>query len=314
MNPTAIARIAGFIGALAGVVVIANAHPAQAATITVTTQNDYFAVGPTGCSLRRAINAANNNSDYNGCVGVGPYGNDTIVFAPSIAVITLTLNTGVGDNDSNGYRDLDIGGPLAGDLSIIGPANGVTITVGAGIGDRVFDVLPTGSADVTLAGLRIVGGTMPATSYETGAAGDVCYQGGGGVRHRGGGKLTLSDVIIQGNTARAGGGVCHQGGRLEMVISIVADNTTQGRDGGGILSAGPAFINRSQVLRNTAVISEAVARGGGGIFCSVDCGSLEVIGGEVSYNTAQVINTNPGEAHGGGIATRSLRPSRRCPS
>ncbi len=305
MNPTAIARIAGFIGALAGVVVIANAQPAQAATITVTTQNDYFAVGPTGCSLRRAINAANNNSDFNGCVGVGPYGDDTIVFDPTIAVITLTLTTGGGDNDSNGYRDLDIGGPLAGALTIIGPANGVTITIGAGIGDRVFDVLPTSSADVTLAGLRIAGGTMPATSYETGAAGDVCYQGGGGVRHRGGGKLTLSDVIIQGNAARAGGGVCHQGGRLEMMVSIVADNTTQGRDGGGILSAGPAFINRSQVLRNTAVISEATARGGGGIFCSVDCGSLEVIGGAVSYNTAQVINTNPGEAHGGGIATRS---------
>lgn len=306
MNTGTFARIAGALGALAGAAVIGNAQPAQAATITVTTPNDFFAVGPTGCSLRRAINAANNNSDFNGCVGVGAYGDDLIVFDPSIAVITLTLNTGGGDNDSNSYRDLDIGGPNSGALTIIGPANGVTIAIGAAIGDRVFDVLPTSSADVTLAGLYIVGGTTPATSHETGAASDLCYQGGGGVRHRGGGKLTLSNVIIRGNTARAGGGVCHQGGRLETMTSIVWDNATQGGDGAGIFSAGPTLISGTRVLSNTAVISEAIARGGGGIFHSPFLGDapLEVRGGSVSFNIVRRITTTA-EAHGGGIATRA---------
>lgn len=295
--------IAGLVlgGALAG-----GARPAQAATITVTTQNDYFVSGPIGCSLRRAINAANNNSDYNGCTGVGPYGDDVIVFDPSIAVITLTLNSGGGDNDSNAYRDLDIGGPSSGALTISGPANGVTITIGANVGDRVMDVLPTSSANVTLTRLTLMGGVMPATTYETGSSGDVCYQSGGGVRHRGTGRLTLDTVTIRDNRARAGGGVCHQGSALHVIASIVTGNTTQGGDGGGILSAGPTVVSQTRVLYNTAVISEANARGGGGIYHgpSTGAGSLDVFGGSVSFNIARRITTTA-EAHGGGIATRA---------
>ncbi|MCL6512563.1 MAG: hypothetical protein K6U78_17985 [Anaerolineae bacterium] len=48
----------GVLVALAGAL-IASASVTSAATITVTTESDLFAVGPTGCSLRRAINAAN---------------------------------------------------------------------------------------------------------------------------------------------------------------------------------------------------------------------------------------------------------------
>jgi len=61
------------LGCASGLIAIGlslGAAPAGAATITVTTENDFFGVGPSGCSLRRAINAANNNSDFNGCVGV----------------------------------------------------------------------------------------------------------------------------------------------------------------------------------------------------------------------------------------------------
>jgi len=60
----------GCAGSLIAIGLALGAAPAQAATITVTTDSDLFGVGPTGCSLRRAINAANNNSDFNGCVGI----------------------------------------------------------------------------------------------------------------------------------------------------------------------------------------------------------------------------------------------------
>lgn len=91
MKPLRMCAATAAIGALAVGALLLSAQPVQAATITVTTQNDFFAAGPVGCSLRRAINAANNNSDFNGCVGVGVYGNDVIVFDPSIVTVTLTI-------------------------------------------------------------------------------------------------------------------------------------------------------------------------------------------------------------------------------
>ncbi len=306
MKTGTVARIAGVLSALAGAAVIGNAQPAQAATITVTTQNDYFASGPTGCSLRRAINAANNNSDYNGCTGVGPYGNDVIVFDPAIVTVTLTINTGGGDNDSNGYRDLDIGDATGGSLSIIGPPGGVAIVAGAGLGDRVFDITPIGGSDVAMTNLIIVGGVTPATTYETGASDELCYRGGGGIRRRGNGQLTLTNVRVLDNTARGGGGVCHQGSALRVIGSVIQGNTTQGNDGGGILSAGPTLISGTRVLSNTAVISETNARGGGGVYHAPPSGDapLEVLGGSVSFNIARRITTTA-EAQGGGIATRA---------
>jgi hypothetical protein len=295
------------LGCASGLIAIGlslGAAPAGAATITVTTENDFFGIGPTGCSLRRAINAANNNSDFNGCVGIGPYGDDTIVFAPGVVTVTLTLNTGGGDNDSNGYRDLDVGGPLAGALTIQGPAQGVAIVAAPSIGDRVFDILPTGSAPVTLTNLTILGGLTPATSYETGASGDPCYQGGGGIRHRGG-ALALNNVWVRGNTARLGAGVCHQGQGLVINNSVLISNTTQGGDGGGLYSkGGSAVIADARVLSNTAVISEAGARGGGGIFHAPGSGGMTIVSSRIAGNLARRI-VGSDEAHGGGIASRA---------
>ena len=82
------------------------------------------------------------------------------IFAPGVVTVTLTLNTGSGDN---GYRDLDVGGPLASGLTIQGPAEDVAIVASASIGDRVFDILPTGGALVTLTNLTILGRLPPGT-------------------------------------------------------------------------------------------------------------------------------------------------------
>ncbi len=295
------------LGCASGLIAIGlslGAAPARAATITVTTDSDLFGVGPTGCSLRRAINAANNNSDFNGCVGVGSYGDDTIVFAPGVVTVTLTLNTGGGDNDSNGYRDLDVGGPLAGALTIQGPAQGVAIVAAPSIGDRVFDILPTGSAPVTLTNLTILGGLTPATGYETGAGSDPCYQGGGGIRHRGG-ALTLNNVWVRGNTARLGAGICHQGQRLAINNSVLISNTTQGSDGGGLYSSGgSAVLADARVLSNTALISETGARGGGGILHALGSGRMTIASSVIAHNLAQRI-AGSAEAHGGGIASKA---------
>ena len=86
------------------------AGTANAATITVTTALDEFDLSPNAtCSLREAIESANRNSDFGGCIGIGAYGADTIVFTPTISVITLTITLPVGiNNDNNAYLDLDV--------------------------------------------------------------------------------------------------------------------------------------------------------------------------------------------------------------
>ena len=157
---------------------------------------------------------------------------------------------------------------------------------------------------MTLTNLTILGGLTPATSYETGASNDPCYQGGGGIRHRGV-ALTLNNVWVRGNTARLGAGVCHQGQGLVINNSVLISNTTQGGDGGGLYSGGgAAALSDTRVLSNTAVISETFARGGGGIFHAFGSGGMTIVSSLIVANLAQRIAVND-EAHGGGIASRA---------
>lgn len=60
--------------------VLMQVTPLSAATLTVNTSADED-LNNASCSLREAIVAANNNADYNGCVGIAAYGSDTILFA-----------------------------------------------------------------------------------------------------------------------------------------------------------------------------------------------------------------------------------------
>ena len=197
-----------------------------------------------------------------------------------------------------------MGGPLAGALTIQRPAQGVAIVAAPSIGDRVFDILPTGSAPVTLTNLTILGGLTPATGYETGASGDPCYQGGGGIRHRGG-ALALNNIWVRGNAARLGAGVCHQGQGLVINNSVLISNTTQGGDGGELYSGGgSAVLADARVLSNTAMISETFARGGGGIFHALGSGGMTIVSSRIADNLARRI-VGSDEAHGGGIASRA---------
>ena len=91
---------------------------ALAATITVTTVADENGSGP-NCSLREAIASANGDADVGGCVGVGAYGPDTIVFGSTLslpATITLTDPAGALTVSS----DVTVTGPGATELAIDG--------------------------------------------------------------------------------------------------------------------------------------------------------------------------------------------------
>jgi CSLREA domain-containing protein len=145
-----VARLLGGVAAVGAFALAAST--ANAATITVTTDLDEFNSSPP-CSLREAIESANRNSDFGGCIGIGAYGADTIVFTPTISVITLTITSPVGiNNDNNAYLDLDVvvdqdpGDTTVFTLTIQGSSDApVKVTrdfnSAPQFSDRIFDIL-----------------------------------------------------------------------------------------------------------------------------------------------------------------------------
>ncbi len=274
-----------------------SAHAASAATITVNTGLDEFGAGPTTCSLREAIQSANLDSDFGGCVGAGPYGNDVILFNPIVTVATLSIVAGV-NNDDNSFLDLDIvdtNPNFPNDLTIDGGASGVTIQPGIPLwDDRIFDIPsnPVGQPGaVVLRNLTIQGGNSPTS--ETGG-GNPCFNSGGGVRNWSGGNLTLENVVIQNNTMPMnGGGVCQQGAQLTVDKSAIRNNTATGMNGGGIYAIGGSAL----VVLDSTIRDNTAGRAGGGI--------AEQGNSDFTLQNSQVLSnvvTLPGGI-GGGVAT-----------
>lgn len=66
-----------FYGLLFLVLLVLSGTQASAATINVTTVSDGFLIDGQ-CGLREAVNAANQNANFNECSGIGLFGSDTI--------------------------------------------------------------------------------------------------------------------------------------------------------------------------------------------------------------------------------------------
>jgi len=317
------ARLLGGVAAMGAFALAAGT--ANAAIITVTTSLDEFNDPPnTSCSLREAIQSANQNSDFGGCNGSGDYGADTIVFAPGISVITLTITSPVSmDNDDNAYLDLDVvvDSPTTGvfTLTIQGlPNNNVKIirdyNPTSQFQDRIFDILPPlpGSqpGGVRIERLFVESGLTIGIS-ETVPSNHPCYSGGAGIRHRSGGLLEIERGTVSYNFANGnGGGICQDGGQLRVLnYTHIFSNTSQFYNGGGVYISGTAEITAT-VTQNTVEddgggiyvasgsvvtitnsdVSTNVATNGGGIY---NAGRLTIRGGRVLTNTAS--------ANGGGV-------------
>ncbi len=302
---TRLKLIVGAVMALGGALLAANA--ASAATITVTTSVDEFDVSNPNaeCSLREAIESANRNAAFGGCVGDGAFGSDVIVFAPGVTTVTLTNTTAtLTGNDDNAYLDLDI---VADDASASG---GVTLTIDGGTtgvivqgdpsgwADRIFDVVSSSAttASVVLRNLTIQGGLVPASSpNETGTSTEPCFGGGGGVRNRGGGSLVLHNVTVQTSAAATrGGGVCHQSSEALVVESSRILTNTANVAGGGLWEQAASLVVQNSELRGNTAIS-----GVGGGLATVGGAAYKVI-------SNSLIAFNQAEGDGGGIHSQAV--------
>ena len=270
----------------------------NATEVTVnTTEDELNSDGD--CSLREAIQAANNGIAVDACpAGSG----DDSVLLPSG---TYTLTLAGGREDGNMTGDLDILGSLA----IVPTGAGPWIIDGNNI-DRVLHV-HTG-AMVTVTNLEITSGHAPdGQGSGCGVAGDEpCpADDGGGIYNQG--TLTLDGVRVYANSSGNGmtgdgqdpgcvgdggdGGGLANSGALGLVDTIVEGNATgagsycaggapvpaegAGGDGGGIHNGGVLVISTSQIRHNATAGSRSGH--GGGI---VNNGTMTVTASTVTGN------------------------------
>jgi CSLREA domain-containing protein len=251
-------------------IVAALPTAAQATTINVDTTADSV-TDDASCSLREAVNSANNDSNVGegDCeAGSGP---DTIV----IPAGTYTLAGAAGDN-ANATGDLDVqnltgAGPSNenGDLTIAGAGDGAGGTViDADDLDRALDLRPDASSglDVGIEDLKVVDGKVAGPTDD----------GGGILMSDDNGSLTVRRITIDSSEAPHWGGAISwenstngDGAPLEIIDSELTNNsaarggavwTNNGgfSGGGGSVSIGGA----TRIVRSTLTGNTATVRGG----------------------------------------------------
>lgn len=274
------------------------AQTAVAATYTVTkTADTNDGACDADCSLREAIAAANASAE-----------NDMISFSINVfstpQTIVLTGNDLIITNN--------------GSLTIIGRGANF-LTISGNNASRVF-TNNTG-ATTAISFLRVTGGN---------GVSNVQSGEGGGI-HNEGGNLTLTGLVIAGNSAgRNGGGVGNKG-TLTLRETTISDNTAVGSgdvatgNGGGManLSGGTVNIINSTFSRNitgssafndggglynsgianiaNSTFSDNNAKRGAGIFNSFN------IGASLTLNNVTIVN-NFSRLTGGGIFSNNNIP------
>ncbi|AKS40565.1 CSLREA domain-containing protein [Wenzhouxiangella marina] len=237
------------------------AQQLQAATITVDTLADTNAPGT--CSLRSAIQAANQDTAYAGCAA-GEAGSDTIEFAGISGVIELQATPGLSLLTIS--SDLIINGPGMDQLEIR-PADGVS--------NRVLGIYAPADS-VTINNLTIAngytdvfdgGGIFSAcralTLNSVRLSNNASTANGGGLFHRPEtiGSLTIQDSIITGNTAGfQGGGFGVNGSVVQVTGTAFYDNVAGNNGGGAFLSSPNPFTLIGNVFDGNQGAS------GGGLF------------------------------------------------
>ena len=296
-------------GALAGTVAVLAlglaGGEADAATIKVKAPGDEYGVAG-NCTLREAVEAANTNADFGGCVRRNG-GNADVVVLEGGTVYSLGIG---GADDGNQIGDLDIGSRIAFEVRGEGRAG-----IDANDLDRAIDVLPAGN--LTASRLHITDG-RPITNGFSYGGGAILNRGrlslsrsvldlntandgqavNGGAIHHTGIRSNLTRVEITGNTAdNVGGGILHSGGSLSVQKSVI-DGNTSGGSGGGIAVSGSdegvrVVIKDTTISGNTS-LADFPNAGGGGI-------ALSFFGDGVLKATNVTVSGNTAYAAGGGI-------------
>jgi predicted outer membrane repeat protein len=218
--------------ALAGVLVFSSTTHALVFDVTSTDDNPDLVIDGTcadaegACTLRAAVQEANANVD--------PTPDEINVPAGKYVL----KETGP-DEDAAATGDLD----LADTVVITGA--GAELTVIQGKKDRVFEVLPGGTAVIT--DLTVTKGSIGTTKRVK--AGEIFN--GGGISNEG--MLTLERVIVAKNkSADDGGGVSTEFGTLVMTDVLLTGNKAKDDAGGLEQDGGDSTLTRVTFVKNKA--------------------------------------------------------------
>jgi CSLREA domain-containing protein len=253
------ALCAGLLALTAGVA------GASAATITVDSSGDEYNNIPasTGCTLREAVQAANTDAAFGGCLAGS--GSDVIE-------LQVDVNLAI-DGETSQAGDLDV---LEGLIVDGAGGPGGRAHIASDTEDRVF----TASADLTLQDLEISGGDVP----EEGEPND-----GGAVLSQGA-AIEISRSHLHGNHAEEGGAVFSEG-PVEVFDSEISNNTAVNYSGAIGMEGNDLTIDQSTIAGNQVLDDDEGGFGGGiGQYAG---GTLNMDNSTVSGNSAPA---------GGGIA------------
>jgi CSLREA domain-containing protein len=227
------------------------ALPALAASYVVTTTADNTTAGDGLCTLREAIQSANNAG--NGDCGANSSGDDTITFSVSGTIVLGSQLPNI------------VNAGTAGKLTIDGVGRSITISGNNSV--RVFEVNSGG--DLTLQNLTVSNGSgLPGSGiYNAGTvtitnstlSGNSSAVLGGGIYNAG--TVTITNSTLSGNSAISdGGGIYNFQGTVNITNSTLSGNSADSFSGGGIFNEG------GTVNITNSTLSSNSATPGGGIF------------------------------------------------
>jgi CSLREA domain-containing protein len=214
------------------------------------------------CSLREAIQAANNNTAVDSCPAGGSESTDNIYLPSGTYILSIP-----GEDENNVSGDLDI----IGSVNLYGAGAKWTIIDGGSI-DRVFH-LHENDMDVSISDVTIQNGSV---IEGTG--------GGSGILIHSEVSLVLENCLIQNNHTSGfpgGGGIDNFNGIVSILNCTIDNNSAL--LGGGIYNDGELYINNSIINGNNAVDA------GGGIYNTASAQGDGVVNVEnitISQNTS----------------------------
>lgn len=233
------------VGAVLVGLSLCGASTASAVTIQVNTTTDSAGAGASGCSLRNAVIAADQEVAAGTCAtGSG----DDLIKVPQ-GVYELSLD-GI-DEDLGATGDLDVKG--ADDLTIEPATATAEVTIDGLNLDRILHF--NGSGALTLKNLTLTHGSSIAAADPFGGA--IYAQGG---------TIDLDGMLVRDSRSNYGGGLYNQGSAT-VVNSTISGNRANVY-GGGIT----VYIGSDTDIRSSTIVfnhADADASGdgdGGGLF------------------------------------------------
>lgn len=341
----ATSRLAGYISRrLVPAIALGFGGVAQAATITVNSTLDEVMSSPGdgNCTLREAINNANNNTDNSGGDCAADADDDDIVFDPALLGATITM-AGT-DNHFEITETVSITGDVSNPVTIDGNDANRHFLLSAGQLDvlgltlqngRAPDAYDAGGSIAAAPGtvLNVLSSTLQNNTAGLSSGSPYGYYGGGAIFANdaevmiagstltgnessagGAGLFGYSNVEItqsniDNNQAVIGGGIAAVYSELDISTSTITNNGIEGNP--PLFGGGLALICNETQLRFSTVSGNTAAFTGGGIadfgddYVDGDCGAnpgLTIQDSRILDNTADYGDSYYNFARGGGVA------------